>query len=59
MNRIMIGNVNIITEIVNNVFKPVLGEELQGVEILTQEDNMLVKYNLEEITFEQARIIEA
>ena len=59
MFRIMIGNVNIITEIVNNVFKPVLGEELQGVEILTQEDNMLVKYNLEEMTFEQARIIEA
>ena len=43
MFRIMIGNVNIITEIVNNVFKPVLGEELQGVEILAQEDNMLVK----------------
>ena len=30
MLRIMIGNINTMQEILDNVFKPVLGEELEG-----------------------------
>ena len=59
MLRIMIGNINTMQEILDNVFKPVLGEELEGVEVLDNDPNKLIKYDLESLTFNQARIIEA
>lgn len=59
MNRIMIGNIATMQEILENVFEPVLGEELTGVEVIDNDPNKLVKYDLEAMSFEQARIIEA
>ena len=59
MQRIMVGHIDTMEEILANVFLPVLGENCQCLEAMDNNDVKLIKYDLEAMDFNQARIIEA
>ena len=58
MERIMIGELSCMQEILNNVFLPVIGENSECIEVIDNENNKLIKYDIDKMTDRQARLIE-